>query len=119
MLTDAPHLNPVRVLAAAGQRLERTLQLRFQKYLGFSVKEVARFLRFRRVLAEVAWLPCDTAKPDWATVLEQHGYHDQSHLSHDFTHFLHQSPNRIAGQLLGGEAICFTHPELLARGFKT
>ena len=113
LLAHSPHLNPLRVLAVASHRSERTVQLRFQKYLGFSAKEAARFLRFRRVLAAVAQLSEDSPAPDWLALVEAHGYHDQSHLIHDFAHFLHQSPGRVAGQLLEGEAICFTRPQLL------
>ncbi len=113
LLAHSPHLNPLRMLAAASHRSERAVQLRFQKYLGFSAKEAARFVRFRRVLADLAPRPDAAEKPDWLTLLEHHGYHDQSHLIHDFTHFLRQSPTSVARQLRAGEVICFTRTELL------
>ena len=89
------------------------MQLRFRKYLGFSAKEVARFLRLRRVLTHLAHRPEAAGKPDWFALLDQHGYCDQRHLIHDFTHFLHQSPSEVTRQLLDDESLCFPRTELL------
>lgn len=113
VLARCPHLNPLRVLATASQRSERAMQLRFQKYLGFSAKEAARFLRLRHVLADLAHRADAAEKPDWLTLLERYGYYDQSHLIHDFSHFLHCSPTDVARQLGAGESICLTRAELL------
>ena len=113
LLAQSRHLNPLKVMAAATNVSERTLQQRFQKYLGFSVKEVSRFMRFRRLLAQVAQRETTQEKADWLALLEQHGYYDQSHLIHDFAHFLRQSPTKVAMQLLHGDTICFTRTELL------
>lgn len=112
LLAKSQHLNPLKVMAAATNVSERTLQLRFQKYLGFSVKEVSRFVRFRRLLGKLEQREV-SKKEDWLALLEQHGYYDQSHLIHNFTHFLQQSPTKVSMQLLQGDAICFTRTELV------
>ena len=112
LLAESPHLNPLKVIASATKVSERTWQLRFQKYLGFSVKEVSRFMRFRRLLGKLEQREL-SEKEDWLALLEQHGYYDQSHLIHDFTHFLQQSPTKVSMQLLQGDAICFTRTELV------
>jgi AraC-like DNA-binding protein len=116
LLAPSSPLNPLKVLAAASHRSERAVQLRFQKYLGFSAKEATRFLRFRHVLAALPQADQPTDAPEWGDLLERYGYYDQSHLIHDFGHFLHQSPTTIARQLVRGDAICFTQTELLAGG---
>ena len=113
VLAHQPHLDPARAIAAASQLSARAVQLRFRKYLGFSAKEVARFLRLRRVLASLAQRPAAAEKPDWFALLDQHGYYDQSHLIHDFTHFLHQSPSEVTRQLLTDESLCLPRAELL------
>lgn len=108
------YLSPLKSLAATSRLSERTLQLRFQKYLGFSAKELARFVRFRRVLATVQQQLRATGQLDWLALLAQHGYHDQPHLIHDFTHFLHLPPSQVARELRAGDAICVTTTELLS-----
>lgn len=107
------YLSPLKSLAAASRLSERTLQLRFQKYLGFSAKELARFARFRRALDTVQQHSWATGPLDWLTLIAQHGYHDQPHLIHDFTHFLHLPPGQVVRELRAGDAICMTTTELL------
>ena len=113
LLAGSRHLNPLKVMASATKVSERTLQLRFRKYFGFSVKEVSRFMRFRQLLGKLEQRE-RSEKDDWLALLEQHGYYDQSHLVHDFTHFLQQSPTKVSMQLLQGDAICFTRTELVS-----
>ncbi|MGI4872136.1 MAG: DUF6597 domain-containing transcriptional factor [Janthinobacterium lividum] len=118
LLTQLPQLirpdyrSSLKSLAATSRLSERTLQLRFQKYLGFSAQELARFLRFRRVLAAVQQRVLGSSPVDWLALLEQHGYYDQPHLIHDFAHFLRQSPGKVA-DLLASDTICVTTTELL------
>jgi AraC-like DNA-binding protein len=113
LLKHAGPLGALKAMAAASRLSERTLQTHFRKYLGFSAKEATRFLRFRRLLAEVQRAPASQSAPDWLALLEQHGYYDQSHLIHDFTHYLRQPPNKVVAQLRTDEAICFTNSILL------
>lgn len=120
LLTQLPqlagrnYLSPLKSLAATSQLSERTLQLHFQKYLGFSAKELGRFLRFRRVLTTVQQDLQAPGRIDWLALLEQHGYYDQPHLIHEFTYFLRQSPSKVALDLLAGDTICVTTTELLS-----
>jgi hypothetical protein len=109
------HLNPLRVLAAASQRSERAMQLRFQKYLGFSAKEATRFLRFRRLIAELFPAGRHPHPPDWSTQLERYGYYDQSHLIHDFSHFLRLTPTEAVSQLSHDNKFCIPRSQLLVR----
>jgi AraC-like DNA-binding protein len=106
-------LNPLRVLAAASQRSERAMQLRFQKYLGFSAKEATRFLRFRRLITDLFPFGRPACPPDWSTLLEHYGYYDQSHLIHDFSHFLQLTPTEAARQLQQDNTFCITRSQLL------
>ena len=114
LLKHAGPLGSLKAMAVASRLSERTLQARFRKYLGFSAKEVTRFLRFRRLLAEVQRAPAGHPPPDWLALLERHGYYDQSHLIHDFTHYLRQPPTQVVAQLRTNEGICFTNSSLLA-----
>ncbi|HET9503612.1 MAG TPA: helix-turn-helix domain-containing protein [Hymenobacter sp.] len=111
LLTHAGPLGALKAIAAASRLSERAVQVRFRKYFGFSAKEATRFLRFRRLLAEVQRTPAP--QPDWQALLERYGYYDQSHLIHDFTHFLQQPPNKVLAQLRTQEVICFTFSSLL------
>lgn len=112
LLSGSTHLNPVKVMANASQLSERALQLRFRKYLGFSAKEAIRFIRFRQVLKELQLRPPAGHRADWLALLARYGYYDQSHLIHDFTYFLRQSPSAITRDLLRGDNICFTRSDL-------
>lgn len=84
-LEEGP-VNPVKVIAAKHAQSERTVQLNYRKYLGYSAKEMARYQRFQQAIA--------MAQPgvDWFDVIDACGYYDQSHLIHDFTHYLGVSP---------------------------
>ena len=112
LLSGSTHLNPVKVMATASQLSERALQLRFRKYLGFSAKEAVRFIRFRQVLDELQRSGPAGRRADWLALLAQHGYYDQSHLIHDFTYFLQQSPSAVSREFLRGDTICFTRSDL-------
>jgi AraC-like DNA-binding protein len=89
-----PAVNPAKAVAIDHQLSDRTVQLRFQKYLGFSPKEMVRFIRFKQVLYRlIGQLP---GKPvDWHELVVRHGYHDQSHLIKDFGHFLGTRPHQF------------------------
>lgn len=113
LLKHAGPLGALKAIAAASRLSERALQVRFRKYFGFSAKEATRFLRFRRLLAEVQRAPATQTSPDWLALLEHYGYYDQSHLIHDFTHYLRQPPNKVLVQLRTNEDICFTTSALL------
>lgn len=86
-LEDGP-VNPVKLIAAKSAQSERTIQLNYKKYLGFSAKEMARYQRFQKAIAMV--VPGEV--PDWFEIIDACGYYDQSHLIHDFTHYVGVSP---------------------------
>jgi len=88
-----PLVNPVKVIAGKYGVSERAIQLRFQKYVGYSPKELVRFLRFKQVLAHLQNHP-DT-KVNWFDLIVQFGYHDQSHLIKDFKHYTGVTPQQF------------------------
>ncbi|OMP75544.1 MULTISPECIES: AraC family transcriptional regulator [unclassified Chitinophaga] len=79
--------NPKQIAEKTAQS-ERTVQLNYKKYLGFSSKEVNRYQRFQKAIGMLE--PGKT--PDWFEVMEECGYYDQSHLIKDFTHYVGMSP---------------------------
>ncbi|GAA0536075.1 AraC family transcriptional regulator [Chitinophaga japonensis] len=88
-----PLLNPVKVIADRYGLSERTVQLRFRKYVGYSPKELLRFLRFKQVLSSLPGQP--KAKINWLELVVQYGYHDQSHLIKDFKYYTGISPQQF------------------------
>lgn len=83
---DEGPVNPVKMIAAKHAQSERTVQLNYKKYLGYSAKEMARYQRFQKAIAMVV------PGVDWFAIIDACGYYDQSHLIHDFTHYLGVSP---------------------------
>jgi AraC-like DNA-binding protein len=88
-----PGVNPAKAVAIDHQLSDRTVQLRFQKYLGFSPKEMVRFVRFKQVLYHLVRQPGQPV--DWHELVVRFGYHDQSHLIKDFGHFLGTTPQQF------------------------
>ncbi|KQS34042.1 helix-turn-helix domain-containing protein [Dyadobacter sp. Leaf189] len=91
---------PSKAIAIDADLSTRTIQMRFQKYMGFSTKELARFLRFKQV---IAFIQQDGSSVDWLSVVDQFGYHDQSHLIRDFRHYLSTTPRKFVQDFLGKE----------------
>ncbi|RAJ11117.1 AraC-like DNA-binding protein [Chitinophaga skermanii] len=87
-------LNPVKVIAAKTALTERSVQLQFKKYVGYSLKELTRFLRFKSLLAEISNMPF-TNKVDWFGLIVKYNYHDQSHLIKDFKYFTGVTPRQF------------------------
>jgi len=86
-------VNPVAVMAEESALSERTIQLRFKKYTGYSPKELLRFLRFKAV---IRFLEANQdAKVDWFELILQFGYHDQSHMIKDFKYYTGTTPNNF------------------------
>lgn len=75
-------------LAAQRAQSERTIQLNYKKYLGFSAKEMNRYQRFQQAIEMLK----KGNTPDWFEIIHECGYYDQSHLIKDFTHYLGVSP---------------------------
>jgi AraC-like DNA-binding protein len=85
--------SPVKAIAAGTLLSERTVQLRFKKYVGYSPKELLRFLRFKQVLQALMLSRSDEA--DWFEIIDRFGYHDQSHLNKDFKHYTGMPPRQF------------------------
>lgn len=94
-----PVIQPVKAIAADADLTERSIQLRFQKYAGYSPKELLRFLRFKAVIHQL--LHQSEARLDIFELIGQYQYHDQSHLIKDFQFYLGTTPKRFLKQLKG------------------
>lgn len=88
-----PAMNPVKVIAGRYNVSERAIQLRFKKYVGYSPKELVRFLRFKQVVSYLLHHP--STKVNWFDLIVQFGYHDQSHLIKDFKHYTGITPQQF------------------------
>ena len=104
-----PVTQPVKAIAADSELSERTIQMRFKKYVGYSPKELLRFLRFKQVIASIQ--EQEKKEVDWYSLVEKFGYHDQSHLIKDFNHYLGTTPQKFVKQILG-EEFCVTKYDL-------
>lgn len=93
-------VDPVKVVAQTQGISTRSVQSRFQTYLGYSAKELVRFLRFKKVLHRLYQQPAQSV--DWPDIVLQFGYYDHSHLIKDFTYFLGMTPRQFLKQLAQG-----------------
>lgn len=98
---ENPLVQPVKAIAMDSNLSERTIQLRFKKYLGYSPKELLRFLRFKKVINSI--LKLENQEVDWYGLIEEFGYHDQSHLIKDFHHYLDTTPYKFVREVVGKE----------------
>lgn len=94
-----PIVQPVKAIAAETKLTERSIQLRFQKYVGYSPKELLRFLRFKEVIHQI--MNQGNEKLNLFELIHTHGYHDQSHLIKDFQHYLGTTPQKFLKEMLG------------------
>jgi AraC-like DNA-binding protein len=95
-----PRVDPVKAIAADSRLSERSIQLKFQKLTGYSVKELLRFLRFKQVIAYI--LDRSNQKIAIFDLIAEHDYHDQSHLIKDFQYFLGLAPQQFIKNLNNG-----------------
>ncbi|NQX39545.1 AraC-type DNA-binding protein [Pedobacter steynii] len=94
-----PMVQPVKAIASETNLTERSIQLRFQKYVGYSPKELLRFLRFKDVIHQM--MNQRDEKLNLFELIQMHGYHDQSHLIKDFRHYLGTTPQKFLKEMLG------------------
>lgn len=99
--------SPVKVMADQHSLSERTVQLRFKKYVGYSPKELLRFLRFKQVLLSLIQQPDQS----WFDLVVTFGYHDQSHFIKDFKHYTGLSPKEFRKLQEQGN-FCVSFPEI-------
>ncbi|WP_374948855.1 helix-turn-helix domain-containing protein [Mucilaginibacter sp.] len=95
-----PRVDPVKAIAADTRLSERSIQLKFQKHTGYSVKELLRFLRFKEVIAYI--LARSNQQIAIFDLIGRHDYHDQSHLIKDFQYFLGLAPQQFIKNLNNG-----------------
>jgi len=86
--------NPVKVVAAAEQQSERSIQLHHKKRLGYSAKEISRYQRFVKAVGLIQDVIGRGLKVNWFEIIDRCGYYDQSQLIHDFRHYINLSPTR-------------------------
>jgi AraC-like DNA-binding protein len=98
-------VDPVKMLAQTHHVSTRSVQLHFQTYLGYSAKELGRFLRFKKILNFLYRQP--TQPVDWPELVLTFGYYDHSHLSKDFRYFLGTTPRQFVKQLAQGQ-VCIS-----------
>jgi AraC-like DNA-binding protein len=101
-----PRVDPVKAIAADTRLSERSIQLKFQKHTGYSVKELLRFLRFKEVIAYI--LARSNQKIAIFDLIARHDYHDQSHLIKDFQYFLGLAPQQFIKNLNNGSFCVIT-----------
>lgn len=85
--------NTVKKIAAESGYSERSIQLNYQKYLGFTDKELNRYRRFKKAVEVISAYSGNNTPIDWLDIAVHCGYYDQSHLIHDFQYFIHLSPS--------------------------
>nr|WP_295928082.1 helix-turn-helix domain-containing protein [uncultured Dyadobacter sp.] len=102
-----PEVSPVKAIAREHGITERTVQGRFRKYVGYTSKELIRFLRFKEILRFL--LAAGAQAPvDWAMLVEEHGYHDQSHLIKDFKYYTGMAPRKFM-KMNEADGFCMTN----------
>lgn len=84
-----------KYLAEKHSKNVRTIQTQFRKKLGFSAKEYSRYKRFIRVMEFVQSSIKVDKRVDWAQLVFDFGYFDQSHLIRDFKHYLNLTPSQF------------------------
>ncbi|GAB3717775.1 hypothetical protein GCM10027592_60140 [Spirosoma flavus] len=100
-------VDPIKAVAQDHQLSTRTMQLRFQHQLGYSAKELTRFLRFKKLITQLLNQP--PVSPDWSELVFMYGYHDQSHLIRDFQYFTGLTPSTFIKQL-ADQSMCISQP---------
>ena len=93
-------VDPIKALADTHKVSTRSIQTRFQTHLGYSAKELTRFLRFKKVLQLLIQPTSDTI--DWLALVQEFGYHDHSHLIKDFRYFVGLTPRQFVRQIAQG-----------------
>lgn len=112
LLDTIPHfrhtlVDPIKAVAQQHNLSTRTLQLRFQHQLGYSAKEMIRFIRFKKLVVQL--MSQQPTPPDWADLVVTYGYHDQPHLVRDFQQFTGLSPSAFMKQL-AEQTLCISQP---------
>ena len=91
ILDSAPHVDRIAALAHACDLSPRRFRKLFGEQVGMSPKRYVRLQRFHRVLSS-SFRHRDV---DWAAVAADCGFHDQSHLIHEFRAFSGADAHRL------------------------
>jgi AraC-like DNA-binding protein len=91
-MSKAKGAMPVSQVAAAAHATVRTLERKFKRSSGYSVKDVSGLMRFEQVRNQL-WLYPDT---NLAGLAYELGYTDQSHLSREFKRYSGTTPAAFA-----------------------
>jgi AraC-like DNA-binding protein len=87
-------ISPVKEISSREKLSERTVQLNLKKHLGYSSREIGRYMRFLKAIELVQQRLVDNKQVNWFEVIETCGFYDQSQLIHDFKHYLNLSPSK-------------------------
>jgi AraC-like DNA-binding protein len=82
---------PIHKIVEQCQVSERTLERKFTAQLGFTPKEYARLVRFKKVMQYILMYP----QTPWSELAFRFGYTDQSHLYKDFQYFTTVAPEKF------------------------
>ncbi|WP_404339650.1 helix-turn-helix domain-containing protein [Pseudoalteromonas mariniglutinosa] len=83
-----------KYIAEKYSKTVRTVQMQYQKKFGFSAKEYHRYQRFIRAIEFIQSCIEADRLVDWAELVFEFGYYDQSHLIRDFKHYIHLTPSQ-------------------------
>jgi AraC-like DNA-binding protein len=83
-----------------------TLSRKFREQVGLTPKTYARVIRINAIMQQLE----STGPDDWAMLAEDFGYHDQSHLSHDFQEFCGASPGEYLRRAAAGGGATLEDP---------
>lgn len=81
----------IKAIAAETGLSERTIQQKHKKLFGFTSKEKIRYERFLNVINSIQQ---PSSLIDWQKLVFEFNYHDQSHLIHDFQHYMNITPTQ-------------------------
>ena len=87
-------ISPVKEISNKQKLSERAVQMNLKKHLGYSSREIGRYMRFLKAVELVQQLASDHNPVNWFEVIEECGYYDQSQLIHDFKYYLDLSPSK-------------------------
>jgi len=87
-------ISPVKEISDRQKLSERSVQMNLKKHLGYSSREIGRYIRFLKAVELVQQLAIDNKQVNWFEVIETCGFYDQSQLIHDFKHYLNLSPSK-------------------------
>lgn len=88
LIFDSNGMASIKNLCDTGKKSERQLQRLFKKYVGLSPKYYARIIRFNYIFQLIK-----DKNRNWADIVYQSGYYDQSHFIRNFKAFTGEDPS--------------------------